>query len=157
MFASLLLLGLLVAPWCALRPVPGWRERSSLRGSLGLTLVFLVAGIAHFATTDAMAEMIPPMFLWRRELILASGAFEILLGLAFIPERSRAAAGWISIALLAALLPFNIYAAWARVPYGGHELGLSYLLIRIPVQGALAAWSWWFAVRPGGAAKPGTA
>ena len=52
-----------------------------------------------------------------------------------------------AIAVLIGFLPFNVYAAIERVPIGGHEWGLSYLLIRVPMQAILIAWAWWFGIR----------
>jgi uncharacterized membrane protein len=154
MLTPLLMLALLALPWLILRPIPGLRERPSLRGSLGMTLVFLFTGVGHFIVTDQMAKMIPPVIPYRREVILASGVVEILVGLALVPRRTRMAAGWLSIAMLAALLPFNVYAALERIPFGGHEWGPVYLLVRVPVQIALAVWCWWFAIRQAGETAP---
>jgi uncharacterized membrane protein len=93
--------------------------------------------------------MIPPVVPYRLPLIYASGVVEIVAGLALLPAATRVTAGWFIIALLIALLPFNVYAAIHRVPMGGHAWGPVYLLIRVPLQAVLAAWCYWFAVRQG--------
>jgi uncharacterized membrane protein len=145
------MLGLLLLPYVLLQPIPALRIKASLRGCLGLTLVFGFTGVGHFLTPEPMAEMIPPVVPYRLEMIYVSGVIEILAGLALLPPATRAAAGWFVIALLVALLPLNVYAAVERVPMGGHAWGPVYLLIRVPLQAVLVAWCYWFAVRKGAA------
>ena len=66
-------------------------------------------------------------------MIYISGAFEILLGLLVIPQKTRKLAGWGLIALLIAVFPANLHLAlhpdifpaipvwadWARLPLQG--------------------------------------
>jgi uncharacterized membrane protein len=151
MVMPLIMLSLLVLPYFLLQAVPRLRERPSLRGCLGLTLVFCFTGVGHFLTPELMAEMIPPAIPCRLEIICVSGVVEILAGLALLPTASRVRAGWFVIAMLVLLLPANVYAAMQRVPMGGHEWGPVYLLIRVPLQAVLVAWCYWFAVRKGSA------
>lgn len=44
------------------------------------------------------------------------------------------------VAMLVAVLPSNIYSAFAHVPFGGHDAGPVYLLVRIPFQILLIGW-----------------
>ena len=118
MVTPLIMLGLLLLPYVLLQPIPALRIKASLRGCLGLTLVFGFTGVGHFLTPEPMAEMIPPVVPYRLEMIYVSGVIEILAGLALLPPATRAAAGWFVIALLVALLPLNVYAAVERVPWG---------------------------------------
>ena len=147
MATPLIMLGLLVGPYVVLAAVPGMRWRRSLRGRIGLALVFVFTGVGHFVTPEQMAEMIPPVVPWRVELIYVSGVIEIAAAVAVLVERTRRAAGWFIIAMLVGLLPFNIYAAIVRAPMGGHAWGPAYLLVRVPLQLVLLAWCYWFAVR----------
>ena len=96
-----------------------------------------------------MAQMIPPAVPARHFLIYLTGVVEICAAVALLLPTFRRATGWFLMTLLVCLLPFNIYAAWQQVPMGGHEWGPAYLLIRIPLQVLLFAWTYWFAVRRG--------
>jgi uncharacterized membrane protein len=147
MVTPLIMLALLVLPYLLLQPLPALRRRPTLRGCIGLALVFVFTGVGHFLTPGPMALMIPPIVPYRQEMIYLSGVVEILAALALLPAATRRAAGWFIIALLIMLLPINVYAAMERVPIGGHAWGPVYLLIRVPLQAILVAWCYRFAVR----------
>ena len=64
-----------------------------------------------------------------------------------VPGWSRAVGILLCLFLVAALLA-NIDATIRRVPFGGHGVGPSYLLVRVPLQVALLCWIYWFGIRP---------
>lgn len=147
LLTPLLILALLTLPWLLSNVAPALRPNRSLAARFGLALVFIFTGIGHFITPGPMAEMIPPLVPFRLEIIYITGVFELSLAMLLLPRRTSRAAGWIVLAMLAAFLPFNIYAATNRIPMGGHEWGPFYLLVRVPLQLILAAWCWWFVIR----------
>ena len=74
---------------------------------------------------------------------------------AAVPIKSRLPHGWLMLFVgillclfLVGVLPANIDAAIRRVPFGGHEAGPSYLLVRVPLQISLLCWIYWFEIRP---------
>ncbi len=146
-----IMLGLLVGPKVAVAVAAGLTGRRLLdgrtAGCLGAALLFLFAGVGHFLITEPMARMLPPWVPGRTAIVYASGVVEIVVALAVLVPRWRAAAGWTLVGMPILFLPVNVYAAIQRVPIGGHEWGLAYLLIRVPLQLVLAAWIWWHAVR----------
>ena len=143
----LIMLVLLVLPYVLLLAVPGLRARPALRGCIGIALLFGFTGVGHFLVPAAMAGMIPPFVPWRVEIIYVTGVVEIVAGFLTLPRRTRRWAGWFLIVMLAGLLPFNIWSAVERVPFGGHAQGPVYLWVRVPVQVLIGAWVWWFAAR----------
>ena len=153
-----ILLGLLVAPLLvgtianqlAGRTIVGVR----LLGCIGIALVFMFTGIGHFILTEPMAKMLQPCVPGRIPLVYVTGVIEIAAGLAVLVPRLRTTVGWGLIAMLILFLPVNIYAAIHRIELGGHEWGPIYLLVRVPVQFILMAWTWWMAVRPGQSPAP---
>lgn len=147
MVTPLIMLCLLVLPYFILNLIPALKNQPSLRGCIGLTLVFLFTGAGHFFTPEPMAQMIPPLFPYRIEIIYITGLVELLAGLLLLPQSTRYYAGLFVIGMLAAFLPFNIYAAIDRVPMGGHAWGPVYLLVRVPLQIVFAVWCYWFAVK----------
>jgi uncharacterized membrane protein len=79
--------------------------------------------------------------------VYLSGVAELLLaGLLWLP-RLRRGVGWTLIVMLVLFLPVNIYAALQRIPLAGHEWGVPYLMIRVPLQALLIGWVYWFAAR----------
>jgi uncharacterized membrane protein len=116
-------------------------------GRLGLALVFAFAALGHFVKTDAMAEMLPPSVPQRRALILASGAFELVLAILIGAWPESRLLGFTIIGFLIAVFPSNVYAAVRRIEFGGHSAGPRYLLVRAPLQLLLILWTYWFLLR----------
>jgi uncharacterized membrane protein len=143
----LVMLALLAGPWLVARALGAAPARRRALGRLGIALLFCFTGIGHFAKTDGMVAMLPELLPARRELVLASGVVEILLGLAAVLPRTSRVASLALCALLVLFLPVNARAAWNRVPIGGHELGPAYLLLRVPLQARLFTWVAAFGVR----------
>jgi len=100
----------------------------------GLTMMFLFTAMGHFVKTVEMAEMIPEIFPYREAIIFLTGFPELFGAIGIWIPNLRKLAGIFLIAMLIGLLPFNIYAAFNRVEFGAHDLGPSYLLIRVPFQ-----------------------
>ena len=150
MTTPLIMLILLSAPYLSARVLSALTGRAfdlNAAGALGLTLVFVFTGIGHFTQTEPMAQMLPAWMPARMPLIYLTGIFEFALAAGFIARQTRRATGWFAAAMLILFFPANIYAALNRIPMGGHEWGLSYLLIRAPLQAILLLWVYWFAIK----------
>ena len=118
-------------------------------------IFYVLAGVAHFVRTDAYMLMMPPYLPAHRELILLSGVAEVVLGLAVLVPRTRRLAAWGIILLLIAIFPANLHIAMHDVPLFGatHGAGI-WNWVRLPFQGVLIAWAWWYTqaapgLRPG--------
>ena len=113
--------------------------------------LFATSGVAHFRSTETFMKIMPDYLPFHRELVLISGAAEILLGLMLlIPKTSRLAA-WGLIALLIAVFPANVdmYQHRDRFP-----ISPTLLLLRLPMQVFLILWAfaytgWRWPSRPG--------
>ena len=91
--------------------------------------------------------MMPPYLPGPLTLVYLSGVCEVVLGaLLFLPRFSRSAA-WGLVALLIAVFPANVYMALH--PEQFPEFGETGLWVRLPLQGVLIAWAYWF-TRPSG-------
>ena len=141
---TLIVLGLLFAPYIALAPL---RASRTLRARLGIALVFAVAGVVHFVKPTAMAQMLPPWVPLRVPLVYVTGVFELLAAVAILSARFRRPVGIALCIFLVLVLPANIYAAMQRLDFGGHGEGPAYLLLRVPLQLILIGWIYWFAIR----------
>lgn len=100
---------------------------------------FVLAGLMHFLRSEWYESIMPDYLPAHRELVLASGAAEMLGGAAVIAARPRFARWWL-IATLAAVYPANVHMAmqpgrYARIPRWA-------LYARLPLQGAFVLWVW---------------
>lgn len=113
-------------------------------------LFYIAAGINHFVNPEFYIRIMPPYLPWHSELVFISGVAELVLGLLLlIPKYSRWAA-WGIIALLIAVFPANIYVfqnheAIFPTPEGGNpDLAHWVHFIRLPLQGVLILWAYWY-------------
>jgi uncharacterized membrane protein len=110
-------------------------------------MLFIVSGIAHFVATEHYMKIMPPYLPYHLELVLVSGAFEILLGvLLLVPATTRLAA-WGLIALLIAVFPANIYMYQHADSFSIRPIAL---LLRLPIPGLLILWAYAYTKRPTG-------
>jgi uncharacterized membrane protein len=141
------LLALLFVPYSLWR----WKGVSpAVSGCRSAAVLFTLTGAAHFLKTSAMVPFLPPWIPERILVIQITGVLELVgaLGL-LLPPYSRIT-GLALILFLVAVFPANVYGAMQRVPWGGHELGGLYLVLRTPIQLFLIGWLYWFAVRRSG-------
>ena len=107
-----------------------------------LGLLFVAAGFNHFRGFDFYKSIVPDYLPWHGPLVSVSGAAEILLGgLLLVPRTARLAA-WGLIALLVAVFPANVHMALH--PRDFPAFAAWTLWARLPLQGVLLAWAWWF-------------
>jgi uncharacterized membrane protein len=143
MITPLVMLALMISPWLVRR------TRSAAAAGLGILFVF--TGVGHFVQTEPMAQMLPDFVPFRVPLVYLTGLLEFAIAAGFFIPATRRLAGWTAAAVLVLFFPANIYAAFAQAPMGGHAWGPVYLLLRAPLQAAIVAWVWWFALRAAGA------
>lgn len=75
-----------------------------------------------------------------RELVLASGAAEMLGGVTVLHPRTRTFSRWWLIATLAAVFPANLHMALHSERYS--KIPPWALWARLPLQGAFVTWAW---------------
>ncbi len=105
-------------------------------------LFFVAAGVNHFVDTPFYQSITPPYLPWPYALVIVSGVAEIVLGFGLlVPKLSRLSA-WGLIALLIAVFPANIHMA--AHPELFPTIPVVALWIRLPVQGVLILWAYWY-------------
>ncbi len=117
-----------------------------MAGKVAFAAIFLVAGVAHFASPDPFEKIVPPSIPHPRAMILISGAFEIALGACLLIPRASRPAAWGLIALLIAVFPANVFMFQHAGRFPGSPV---IYLIRLPIQGLLIWWAYQYARRPG--------
>lgn len=119
----------------------------ALKILLGVFMIF--AGINHFLNPEFYMQIMPPYIPAHKLMVDLSGVAEIVLGVGLLipaPIVSRLSA-WGIIALLIAVFPANIYV------YQNHqeifpEVDPLLHLIRLPLQGLLILWAFWYTRPP---------
>ncbi|MDR3714407.1 MAG: DoxX family protein [Puia sp.] len=111
-----------------------------------MALFYMAAGINHFANAPVYAAIMPPWLPYHLPLIYLSGIFEFVFGALLIPQRTRPAAAWLIVLLLIAIFPANIQMTLNYVRQ--HNPSLWITLVRLPLQGVLIAWAWYYTRRP---------
>lgn len=120
------------------------RRRFSVRDSarIGMALAMAVAGLTHWVNPDPFVQHLPDWVPGRGELVAATGALEIGIGLAILLWRRRRLAGLVSAAYLVAVFPANVYVAVADVDVEGQPDG-AYAWARLPLQALFVGWILW--------------
>ncbi len=116
------------------------------RALLYLMAVFYVAaGAMHFVRPEVYRPMMPPYLPGHDALIFLSGVAEVGLGIAVLVAPLRRFAAWGIIAMLIAIFPANLHIALYNVPLFGNPEGAGALnWVRLPLQGVLILWAWWY-------------
>jgi uncharacterized membrane protein len=104
--------------------------------------LFVAAGVMHFVAPQFYVSAMPPYLPWHLELVYVSGVCEVILGVLLTVPRMRRAAAWGMIALLVAVFPANVHMALN--PDLFPNIPPAVLYARLPLQGVLVAWAWWF-------------
>ena len=106
-----------------------------------MSLFYIFIGIKHFSNVDWFIKIMPPYLPFHKALVYLSGAFEILLGIMLIFEKTRFIAGWGLIMLLIAVFPANIHLAQTN----GAALNTSPAMawLRLPFQAVFIALAYW--------------
>src|SRR5438128_2113381 len=114
--------------------------KSSSRWIFGI--LFVLAGVNHFVNPDFYVKIMPPYLPWHLALVVISGIAEAGLGLGLCYPRTARFAAWGLIALLIAVFPANIHMAAHPDLYP--TIPPIALWLRLPLQGLLIAWAYWY-------------
>jgi uncharacterized membrane protein len=114
--------------------------REILKWLLGVS--FALAGANHFVHTDFYVNIMPSYLPWHTALVYVSGVFEVGLGLLLLLRRAERVAAWGIIALIIAVTPANVQMAIHPELYPAYAPAV--LWARLPLQGVLIAWAYWF-------------
>jgi uncharacterized membrane protein len=107
--------------------------------------IFLLAGFLHWVRPGFFVKIMPPYLSWHLQLVYLSGIFEIVLGAMLLIPKCQVLAAWGLIAFLIAVFPANVNMALHAADYPQFPAALIWL--RLPLQGVLIAWAYWFTRR----------
>lgn len=119
--------------------------RFAVAAPLGAAFAWI--GVEHFIEPQKFDDIVPPYLGWPRFWTLASGVFEVVLGLGLIVPATRArSARWlVCLVILMSLANINMW--WNDVAFNGTRLGPTGHLIRFTIQLALLVTLWWLGRR----------
>lgn len=106
---------------------------------------FIVAGVNHFINPGFYTRMMPAYLPRHAELVAISGVAEVVLGAMLLVPRFQVVAGWGLIALLFAVFPANVNMTMHPELYP--TISQTALWLRLPIQGLLIAWAYWYTKR----------
>lgn len=109
-------------------------------GRLLMGLLYIGAGSMHFLATRTYASIVPSYLPAHRELVLVSGAAEILGGIGVLVPATRRPAAWGLILLLVAVFPANVTMITEHGRFPTVPLWAAWL--RLPLQLPLIYWAW---------------
>ena len=81
-----------------------------------IAILYIVVGITHFTNPDFFIPLVPPSLIYIEELVFISGFVEVVMGLMLFFKRSRKLGAIITIILLFAVFPANIYLYLSNTP-----------------------------------------
>nr|WP_236715003.1 hypothetical protein [Nonomuraea pusilla] len=131
------------------RRLAGWRASAAH----GLAVMLVVTASAHFVpegvtvmpTHADLVRMVPPFVPFPGAVVYLTGVLELAGAAGLVLPATRRAAGFCLAALFVALLPANVHAAVADVPFAGEPA--TPLLIRVPEQLLFIAVALWVALQ----------
>lgn len=106
-----------------------------------MAALYIAAGINHFLNPKVYMALMPPYIPYHKFFVDFSGIAEVVLGVGLLFPATRTVAAWGLIVLLLAVFPANYYMA-----VGERFAGLSAWVRwgRLPLQGVLILWAWWY-------------
>ncbi|HVU86402.1 MAG TPA: MauE/DoxX family redox-associated membrane protein [Pirellulales bacterium] len=104
--------------------------------------LYIVAGMNHFINPAFYLKIMPPYLPWHALAVFVSGLAEVFLGVLLMIPRTTKPAAWGLIALLLAVFPANIYVYQHQEIFP--DVPPSFHLARLPIQGLLILWAWWY-------------
>jgi uncharacterized membrane protein len=107
-----------------------------------LGIFFVAAGSNHFFRPDFYVRIMPPYLPCHLGIVYLSGVFEVALGALLLFPKTTKFAAWGLIALLIAVFPANVHMALYPSLYP--EFSPTVLWSRLPLQGVMIAWAYWF-------------
>jgi len=107
-----------------------------------MALFYMWTGTRHFTHPEFYLRIMPPYIPAHEAMVAISGVAEFALGLALLVPNLRVYAAWGLIALLIAIFPANVHMAVNKI--GSPPLSELALWVRLPLQGVLIAWAWWY-------------
>tara|TARA_Y100000385_G_C12660239_1_gene453442 strand:+ start:69 stop:512 length:444 start_codon:yes stop_codon:yes gene_type:complete len=108
-----------------------------------LAILYVSVGITHFSNPNFFIPLVPPSLIFIEELVFISGIVEVVMGILLFFKKSRKLGALITIALLLAVFPANVYLYLSDTPRAVMEISKNQALFRLPFQIPLIIIAYW--------------
>ena len=108
-----------------------------------IALFYISAGVTHFTNYDFFEAIVPPVLVFKSEIVYVSGVIEIVLGLLLCFKKTRHQAAWGIVLLLIVIFPANLYLCSYDVPKEALGISKNQACIRLPFQIPLLIIAYW--------------
>lgn len=108
-----------------------------------LAILYIMVGITHFTNPDFFIPLVPPSLIYIEELVFISGFVEVMMGVMLFFKSSRKLGSTITIILLLAVFPANIYLYLSDTPRNILDISKNQALFRLPFQVPLILIAYW--------------
>ena len=108
-----------------------------------LAILYISVGITHFTNPDFFIPLVPPSLIFLKELVFISGFIEVLMGVMLFFKSSRKLGAIVTIILLLAVFPANIYLYLSENPQNILGISKNQALFRLPFQVPLIIIAYW--------------
>jgi len=108
-----------------------------------LAILYVSVGITHFTNPDFFIPLVPPSLIFPKELVLISGFIEVVMGVMLFFKSSRKLGAIVTIILLLAVFPANIYLYLSENPQNILGISKNQALFRLPFQVPLIIIAYW--------------
>ncbi len=122
------------------KPHSSFSSGAKSRVRLGLSLLFMGAGVTHFVNPEVFLSIMPPWVPYPLEAVYLSGLAEIAGGLMLLTPRSRKWGVLELTLLLVAVFPANVQMLLQADQY---SFPAWILWARLPLQPLLIGLIWW--------------
>ena len=108
-----------------------------------LAILYVVVGITHFTNPDFFIPLVPPSLIYMEEIVFFSGIVEVIMGVMLFFKKSRRLGAFITITLLLAVFPANIYLYLSDTSRDIMNISKNQALLRLPFQVPLIIIAYW--------------
>ena len=111
-----------------------------------IALFYISAGVTHFTNYDFFEALVPPVLVFKSEIVYLSGVIEIVFGLLLFFKKTRYKAAWGIFLLLIIVFPANLYLYFSDVPREALGISINQAFIRLPFQIPLLIIAYWHSI-----------
>jgi uncharacterized membrane protein len=104
-----------------------------------LGIVFVVVGLAHFASVENFSKMIPEALPYKPLAVILTGILELILAVGLIFPATRIWAGRAIFLVLVLYTPLHVIDLMRETPVIGPKV---VAIIRLPIQGVMLYLAW---------------
>ena len=108
-----------------------------------MSFLYLIVGIKHFTNPSFFEAIVPPILIYTKTIVYISGFIEILVAILILFKKTRKVGAYITIALLIAVFPANVYLYLSETPREFLNFTKTQALIRMPFQIPLIIIAFW--------------